>query len=344
MEMGAHELKVGSIPQVSAWSRSGPLLLLAAFAIFLFKIAPNSALLTLTAFLGYGAIRVWKKAGLFLSLAALCALTITTLWSEPNSLWTLSLSLSIALSWFLIYQSGQEAEITQIHQEEAIATLESGIRELEKQLRTRSSAHLDEAKGTSKEIERLQAVCDTVHQTLKTSEAKREELEATCTSLTQDVYANKSALARAEKEVEDLKIQLSTMKDAFTMQMSQVESVISQEEGGSEEETTLEVMKHQYANLREQFEEKSLKLDEARKDLFRTESECLVLQKREEEKKYEVSEEESILLKTLKESEEERLQLELMIASQEEVISTLISVKKSPIPKKEKASRKKQPA
>ena len=65
---------------ISPWAGSGPILLLLAFAIFLFKTAPSYWPLTLTAFLGFSLIRLLGKRGLLLSLVALCAVTPLRVW------------------------------------------------------------------------------------------------------------------------------------------------------------------------------------------------------------------------------------------------------------------------
>jgi hypothetical protein len=134
-EMGLQEDIQERQPRDLLWDRWGPVLLLGAFAIFLFKYAPLYWPLTMTAFLGYVATSLWKKWGIFASLAALCLVTILILRLGVEPFWTLVLSSSIAVSWFLIYLGALQSQVLVEQNQQKMRGLEKERSQLEKQVR-----------------------------------------------------------------------------------------------------------------------------------------------------------------------------------------------------------------
>jgi hypothetical protein len=119
----------------SSWSQSGPIWLLGAFAILLFRLAPFYWPLLLTAFVGYATNHLWKKRSFYLFLVALAIVSMGMVRSGIDPFWTLLLSTSVAFSWLLIFLGRQETEVFILNREEKIHALEKSCRSLEKQLR-----------------------------------------------------------------------------------------------------------------------------------------------------------------------------------------------------------------
>jgi hypothetical protein len=211
----------------SLWSQSGPILLLVAFAILIFKYAHSFWPFLLTAFAGYAANFLWKKRGFYFSLLGLATVSIFSIQWEVDLLWSSLLATSIALSWLLIFLGRQESEAFVLSREEKIKVLEENARVLEEQF------------------------CDAFEQ-----------------------------------------------------------------------------VQRQYSLLKEQFDEKSVALDETCRELFRIEHELLVQQKACEEKALEVPEEDLVLLKDLQIVEEEYRDLEIQVVHLQDFISALLSPKK----------------
>src|ERR1700688_856687 len=88
------------------WNKFGPLLLLGAFLALILKHVPSFLLPALTAFAGYFMILLWKKAGFYLSLAALAAVLCFA--PEISVLWKSVFPTCVVLSWLLIFLSQRE--------------------------------------------------------------------------------------------------------------------------------------------------------------------------------------------------------------------------------------------
>ncbi len=147
------EVKQEETPKILLWSRLGPALLLAAFAIFLFRAAPSYWPLTLTSFLGYAVICMLKKKGLLFSLIALLAVLIFMPGKEV--FWTALLGTSIAISWTLIYLGSLETDSFTASWEERFKSLEEDKQKVVKQLRT---SLLEEQNQRAAQKQRLDAL------------------------------------------------------------------------------------------------------------------------------------------------------------------------------------------
>ena len=100
------------------------------------------------------------------------------------------------------------------------------------------------------------------------------------------------------------------------------------EENDPQEKVRIEQIQYQYALLRSQFDEKSAALETARKELFQVENRLLTLQKVQDEKNFEIAEENLLLAKDLRILEEECINLETQISSLQDLIAVLITPKK----------------
>lgn len=331
---------------VSLWSRSGPALLLGSFAVFLFKCAPFYWPLVLTAFLGYAAIRLLQRSGLLLSLIVLCGASIYILRSGNEPLWTSILAVSIACSWLLIYLGGLDGEALTDSRENRILCLEAELVRLEKQLRDKGLALSEQRRQSSNEKQHLSAQIAELalsltqeRQSLETSAKEREKLREECEILSQDIFthlqkesASKHALESAQDQFAELKKQF----DELTAQRIESKVDIEIEETSDEDHLRLEQVQHQFALLREQFEEKSETLDQTRKDLFKVENDFLSLQKAWEEKNLEPSEEAVAFGRDLKTLEDQCSEMENQVIFLQDFISSLLFPKKRPRAKKSK--------
>ena len=209
-----HEKKEGPRPAISLWSRSGPALLLGAFAIFLFKCAPFYWPLVLTAFLGYATIRLLRKSGLLFSLIALCGASVYIFRSGHEPLWTTLLAASIAVSWLLIYLGGLDIEALAFSREDRIQSLEAELLRLEKQLREKNGALSEQQRQSLNEKQSLSASLAQERQALEISENEREKLREKCEILSQHIQvhlekenASQQALENAQNQLAELKKQ-----------------------------------------------------------------------------------------------------------------------------------------
>jgi hypothetical protein len=294
--------------QVPLESRAGPLLLLAAFAIMLFKFAPHYLPLTITAFLGYATIRLFAKTGLVLSCIALGCVWIFHLRLSSEYFWAATLSGSILCAWLLIYFGDQDKKLAAEKTENLIKTLEDQIQELKKSLRLEKDLAkiADQSQAKAADLERrLSEEIKDLTKLSDQNQAKATELEK---RLSEEV------LAREQKTIE---------VQALLEQLNNAPPAVEAEE-----------IRYSHALLREQFEEKSQILDETRKELFQVENAYLALQKAWDEKQWEPSEEYPTFVSSLKKAEEEALQLKEHIDLLEGLVSTLLLPKKRSSPRK----------
>lgn len=339
-ESALQENKEIEIPEISLWSRSGPGLLLAAFAIFLFKTAPIYWPLTLTAFLGYAIIRLWKKNGLLLSLVILSSVSIFSFRSNEEHLWISILSGSIALAWLLIYLGGLDTEAFAQRREETIRSLIQERQNLEKQIREiKASLSTEKHKSNMQASESLLALTKAAQLT-EAAEREKQTLLEKCNTLSKNVSIRlnnesllQQALDNAQTQISQLHTQLADLSKFQEASPCQ-ETVYNQiEESNSEEPLQLKQLQYQLTLLREQFDEKSDALDKARKDLFATENELLVLKKVQEEKKHEAPEEIVAYSRDLKSLELTCIEMENQVHTLQDVISTLLTTKTRIAPK-----------
>lgn len=336
------EDKSKELPDISLWSRSGPVLLLLSFAIFLFKSAPLYWPLTLTAFLGYAAVGLWNKGGLLLSFVGLSFVCVFILSSGADPLWTAMLSIAVALSLLLIYLGGLDIKAFYQSTKEKMSVFEKEQAELKKQLHDAKSTlskeqwhnaaekqQLIAAHSKDKEAlaQVLQSLQDVKQQKLRLGQ-KCEILEAEGFAYQGKESAFKSALKDAEDQIEDLKAQVAKLSHL-------IESA-NMEDDSSSEPLHIAQVQCQLELLRGQFEEKSEALDLARKDLFRAENDLLVLQKAWDEKLQEPSEEISAYCRDLNVLQEEGRERENQILILQEIVGALSVSQKAPPAKKRK--------
>lgn len=324
--------------KASLWSQLGPVLLLGSFAGLVLKCAPLYWPIALTAFLGYATTLYLKKRGFYLSLFILAAVFVLLLRTSSDVFWPLLLSGSIALSWALIFLGDQENLSSLSNLQQKITSLEENCRLLEKHLSEAKVAVSKESKDLALEKEHLKAelidVTNKYNQTLSSlqiAQREREKLNEKCSVLSQDAFAYQRKEIAFQHALEDSQMQLIKMKGqlaAFLEPKAATSNIVPMEEIDPQEKEQLLQIRHQYANLREQFEEKSQALDLARKELFKMENELLAMQKLQEEKANEISDEDLRLMQDLKDTEEECRDLEAQVNFLQDLITSLLSSKK----------------
>ena len=323
------------IAKGSFWGRLGPILLLGSFAVMILKCAPLYWPLALTAFAGYATILYLQKKGFYLSLFILAAVLIILIRTGAEPLWPLLSAASIASSWLLIFLGDQDALSLKLETEEKISSLKENYQSLEKQLREAKIAVSKESRELISEKERLNAQLitmtaqlDQMQSELLIADKEKERNEA----LTQDIFAFQRKEIAFQHALEDAQTQLIKMKNQLAALQEPpkeiVSNIIPTDDVEPEEKIRLEQAQHQYANLREQFEEKSEKLDQTRKELFQMENEFLAWQKSSEEKANEISEDDFYLIRDLKTQEKECHELEVQVALLQDFITQLLSPKK----------------
>ncbi len=333
---------------VSLWSRSGPVLLLLSFAIFLFKTAPLYWPLTLTAFLGYAAIRLWNKGGLFLSLISLSGISIFMLSFGAEVLWTVMLSIAVALSLLLIYLGGLDIEAFYESAKETMNVFEKERAELKKQLQDAKSTLSKEQWHHAAEKQQLMAAHSkdkealaAVLQSLQDVKEQKLLLSQKCEILGAElsVYQDKeSALTSTLKKAED---QIEHLNSEVTKLSHLIESAKT-EEDTSREPLYIAQVQCQLELLRGQFEEKSEALDLARKDLFRAENDLLILQKAWDEKLHEPLDEVSAFCRDLKMLQDEGGNRENEILVLQDIVAALSLPQKAPAAKRRKKENDQQ--
>jgi chromosome segregation ATPase len=308
-----------------SWNAFGPVLLLGAFAAVLLKGGTSYWPLGVTAFVGYAATLYFRKKGVYLSLLSLVAVAFLTLKGQTGLFWPLFLTASISISWMLVYLGNEEQSVVEKKAADSIHSLQEACLSLEKQLREAKKGISQENKDLLSEREHLTARLKHAEKTLQASLGEREKLVQKCETLSQDLFAAQRKEVSFQQALEDAQAQLSKLKNTTS---EALQNIIPQEETSAEEKLQLEQTLHNYANLRQQFEEKSEALDAARKELFRTENELLALQKAWEEKANDFSEESQFFIRDLKKMEEEMAELEAQISLLQDCISALLLPKK----------------
>ncbi len=296
-----------SKPRPSALSQSGPIFLLGALTLLIFKSAPFFWPLFAAAFVGLAVSRLWKAKGFYFSLAALATVAIFMLRKGVDPLWTTLLAISISISWLLVIMGQKEMQSFVQAQEEKVRILEEEKRSLHQQLQKESRL---EAERLSRQHAQTSASLDQVKSAFAVSEKEREKLKEQNSVL--------------ERNLEETLAKLLALQNINPV----APTIVPQVEESAEEKLFAQQVQHQYDLLRDQFEEKSEALDQARKELFRVDSELLALEKITTEKSLEDSEESLSLARDLKALEEERTELEGQVDHLQEMVSALLTPKK----------------
>ncbi|HEY2811512.1 MAG TPA: hypothetical protein VGJ00_09025 [Rhabdochlamydiaceae bacterium] len=289
----------------------GPLCLNLGLSCALFKYAHALWPLVAASFLGVFLIGKWKKIG-FICALALLAVALATVFHAKDAFWTSLLSVSIALSWLLMLLGDEEIFLCIREYTRALRVLQEKTVFLSAQHEERERVFFQEHKEVASSIESLKKALHSAHAYSAEQHARieREEMEKEGWRLKADELS--SQLVTNESAEEDL-----------------------------EETRSLDVLRAQYAQLKEQFEEKSEILHQTRKELFAMESQFLSLQKEIEENARSPIPEDAFYTSISKQLEEEEQHWEIHTLALEELVSQLLLVKK-PLRRKRKSSAEAQ--
>ena len=275
----------------------GPICLQLGLTALLCRYACAIWPLTAAAFVGFFLIWKWEKRGFFAAVFVLIAAMIA-LSSKEELFWLFLFCSSVALSWFLLLLGHREFAFRMAEKIQAFEQLTTASEILQTQL------HQMRAQNTGLHVK--------IDEEVKEKENYKQKIQQMLFELTSCQNKEKEL----ERALEEAKIRLFKYK---------------YEQENSKEAKASEVMRAQFAQLREQFEEKSETLHQTRKQLFAMESELLALQKQIQEQAVGFTQEEELLFEMLKQMQDECQGLEKQILVLEQLVSFLLTPKKRPV-------------
>lgn len=275
-------------------STLGPVFLSLGFACLLFKSSTEMWQLIAVAFAGMLATWIGAKKGFIASLLALAVVVMYQ--HHSDSTWPLVFAASIVLSWLILLLSQQEAQAWMDNQRSAIDSLEQDNHQLVTHIQLAIEARNEEEKSRQNWKEK--------HERMALEVARHERKQQ-----------------MLQQECDEMKDRLVELQSKQQLPVAIQDNLIQQEEEKPEDP--------QYAQLKEQFEEKSDILNQTRKQLFSVESQLLALQKQMEEQDFEEDAHDVVLTEQLRQVESLQNQLEQEVVCLEEIISKLHQPKKT---------------
>jgi hypothetical protein len=313
----------------------GLICLLLGLLCTLLKCAQNLWPLLLAATLGCVLTWGWKKSGLILSFLLLsCALVVSIRGGEL--FWPVVFSISVALSWLLLFLGHKEALSLIAMREETTASLKEMNAEALKHVARLEAAvsrsqmemvsSLEELKG---QLHAAQSHLSSVHSQLEQEEKEKTSWQQRHEQLIVEISSYQRKEKAFQHALEDAQNQL--LKQKYAEQEEPVE------------EKSLQVLQAQYALLKEQFEEKSEIVHQIRKALFSMESQYLTLQKENEEKACGFFPEDAALMDYILKMQEQCEELESEVYALQALVSISLSpAKKTSAPRKQKNKKEAQ--
>jgi chromosome segregation ATPase len=291
--------------------------------------------------------------------------------------WGMSFAVSVAISFFLVLRTSQDAIQSDQEKEKAFHASEDTVCQLQNQLKSAISFAIQEKKEEQEELESLrkelllsqkekEVLAFEFKVKLNAHEQKRSSLENALEEAKKEIETLKQQLEHHPKEREWLdalnearvsQFQLSLFKEAYEQREADhwmKEKVLSEEvqkmsdqlkqmkiqlQEKQEIEERLRTNAQLYRQLREQFDEKSETLHQTRKELFEVEGKLITLQKESEQKIFDFPPDEFSLFEQFKEIEEERDHLESEIKDLQDLVSVLLLRKKASKNRKSKAKK-----
>jgi hypothetical protein len=315
-------------------SMLGPVCFLLGLMSTLLKCAPHFWPIIVVSTLGFFLTALWKKSGLILSFFVLvCALGTSIRGHEL--FWPVFFSISVAISWLLLFLGHKEARFLIQAREKTLAALkemntealaqvarlEAGSSRLQSEMASSMEDFKDQLHTVQSHLASAQSKCEHLEKQNDNWQQKHEQLLLEISSYQRKEKAFQHAL-------EDAQNQLLKCKYAETEE--KLETI---------EEKSFQALQAQHALLKEQFEEKSEVLHQMRKALFEMESQYLTLHRENEEKACSFSQEDAVLADHIQIMHE----LENEVHSLEELVSVLLSlVKKTSSPRKSKNKKEAQ--
>lgn len=351
-----------------------PFFLQAATASFLMKVLPLPA--ALGSALGLLISYLLGPIGFFVSAASFgtfLALEYPELLKDHSSLLFLS---CCAVSWWLATLCAEQYQQKVVDFEEMIASLFKKNTEVEKQNKDVLQNLRDERKESERQITELDAQVQDLQGQLSShrhhlslawqessmlkeeGEKQKKQLQASYEGAhsqsmfylqqKQMVESSLELLKREREKLQAEKAEKEAQVEALEEKVKHLEEekarppapaavVISSETSAESEEKAI-YWETLYKQLRSQFDEKTLVLNEARKELFAVENQLLTAKKQQEDEIHEENEEQKILISQLQELGEECQDLEEQVTFLQDIVSSLQEKKKASRPKKSKKS------
>lgn len=304
------------------WNQLGPLFLVGASAALAFQFSLLNAGLLLFAIVGTFCIQRYNRAGLYLAFLSLTAASLALFFTGRCEIWSLFLSGSIALSWFLAVCA---RDLSQAHFE----TVEQNFRQQE--------LHLEEkSKQEGFHLQQLSFAVQQWKERAEVEEGLKQKALARLDQVSQEISSYQGQLQNLQFALEAAQAELVEQKNVIAP-IAQQHNVVIQT--ASEEEVS---WRHQYFNLRDQFEEKCQSLNQARKELFQVETALMAIEKEQLEKECSASEESLETELRLKELEENRSDLEFHVQVLSDLITEFLAPKKEARPRKIKKESKQE--
>ncbi len=322
---------------------SGPLFLFATFALILFRASWETWPFVLLSSIGLLASVLFKRPGFYLSffsLAALAAFRYKTLIEQP---WCALFLAATALSWGIVLL-GQEEIFQWIESEnQEKEDRELSVRRLQEMVNLAHVQIEKEPKGSSDEFMAALASRNAAIESQNRAYEEIEKLRQGIDILNEKIAGYQRKEKAFQTALEDAQKQVIKYKYAEPLKTKEVVNPIVSQESDEERRGPLppqgvRQLEHQYILLKEQFEDKSEALGQARKELFRLEGEIVLFHMQEQEKGFGRDEEVAYQVQALIEQCED---LEVQVILLEEIISSLNAEKKAVKPRKSKARAKK---
>ncbi len=327
------------------WAASGPLFLFAAFALLLFRTSWELWPFVLLSSIGLLASSLFKRPGFYLSLASLLTLAAfqyRILIEQPSCALFLS---GTVLSWGIVLLGQEEISQWIGSEGQKKEALELSVRRLQEMV---NLAHIQvekEPKSSSDEFRAALASRNAAVENQNRAYEEIEKLRQHIDALNEEIVGYQRKEKAFQAALDDAQAQVIKYKYAKPLKPKEaVNPIVSQESdeenGGPLPPQEVRQLEHQYALLKEQFEEKSEALSLVRKELFRLEGKMALFQMKEEEKRFEGAEELAYQAQ-VQVLIEQCQDLETQVISLEEIISTLSVKEKLARPRKAKLKAKK---
>ena len=291
----------------------GPYFLCGAYSVLLLYVVPFTGAWLVTLALGSACVLKWRKKGFYLALGLMAACAS---WKFPliyGPIWSSLLLISIGLSWWMTLMGREEIQVSDAANQ-----------------------------ALKEELDTLQEHFSSVSREKGEWIAKYERLSLDQSSYQRKEKSLQQALEAAQNELIGLKQQALPQVKEPTPEpvLEKTETIIAQEnplELKAPED--MRQMQFKYDLLREQFEEKTVALREARQQLFALETELFALEKaRAEEQCVSTVEDQTFTahLEACEEAiEEEAFQVEVL----ESLVTDLMGGAKESKPRKPRAKK-----
>jgi hypothetical protein len=315
------------------WAISGPIFLFIAFTLILFRVSWDLWPFILISAIGLFATAFFKRTGFFFSCLSLTLLSVFSYSTLTHQPWSFFFVASSVLSWGITLLGHHEIAQwfdAELHRR---TLLQESVQNLKQKL---VSATLQQQPVPWDSTEEFKAALASRNAAVENQNRAYEELDK-LRDQNERLREEIDGYQRKEKAfqiaLEDAQAQVLRFKYAESLKPIQnVNPIVPIEDENASSE--MRPIEYQHALLKEQFEEKSIALNEARKELFRLEGELFILKKEKEEPIEDLKDESSLVALS------HRCEaLEAEVIALEGIISTLSLKKKEAKPRRSRVKR-----